>query len=49
MKFCQRVLKILFPKSEKERMDCRRLIHYAEAHAEDLLRQLKTAEEKKQK
>jgi DNA-directed RNA polymerase subunit M/transcription elongation factor TFIIS len=46
MKFCQRVLKILFPQQEKERMDCRHLLHYAEASVEHLQRHIKELEKK---
>jgi hypothetical protein len=46
MKFGIWVLQRLFPKFEEERMAYRRLVHYTEAHCEDLLRQLRNGHDK---
>jgi hypothetical protein len=46
MRLCQRVLRFLFKKEEQERMDCRHLIHYAEASVEHLQRHIKELEKK---
>ena len=41
MKFCQALLRVLFPGSEKERMELRKSMARVSAHAEDLTRTLR--------